>query len=170
MKSLSERLRYVLFEKKLSQADAARRCGITQQAISYIIKNSVDSSKLSQQIAEGLSINHDWLIYGTGRMNNARGLKVPFIDNYFLLKAFISGTNTEIKFKYISTEYDYGEKAFAFQINNFEKVICCPVGNTEKNLNRNEYITISENNISPNSEKSENTYIICERRLYNVID
>ena len=74
--NLADRLRFVLYQKKLSQAEAARRSGISQQAFNYIIKNDLEKSKLSSQIAVSLEVNPEWLIYGKGNWEVKKLTKV----------------------------------------------------------------------------------------------
>ncbi|WP_261666606.1 helix-turn-helix domain-containing protein, partial [Erwinia mallotivora] len=69
-KTLGERLELALSTLKLSQSQASLAAGVPQATISHLIRNQARTYKNSRALAEGLKINHDWLVYGRGGILN----------------------------------------------------------------------------------------------------
>lgn len=65
---LGERIRRMLREKDMTQAELARLAGIKQQTISYIVggESAGQSSRYTTKIAEALGVNPVWLATGSG--------------------------------------------------------------------------------------------------------
>ncbi len=103
-----------LEKRGLSQAEAARRCGISQQSINYIITNNLNSSKLAPQLAEALEINPDWLIYGQGRFEEAKIYALPIIHSAYMLKKYLHGELDENVPDYTVINRYLGDQAFAY--------------------------------------------------------
>lgn len=68
MPTLGERVKRVLHEKGMSQAELARLVGTKQQTISYIVSEDhpATTSRYSTKIAEVLGVNPAWLATGQG--------------------------------------------------------------------------------------------------------
>jgi SOS-response transcriptional repressor LexA len=68
MAELGSRIRLVLSEKGLSQAQLARLVGVKQQTISYIcaIDSPASTSRYATKIAQVLGVNPSWLQSGEG--------------------------------------------------------------------------------------------------------
>lgn len=168
MENLSERIRFILYKHSISQSEAARRCGISQQSMNYIIKNNLTSSKLSHQIAEGLNVNAEWLINGLGNPEQRKMIEIPFFDNPLGLKAFLSGIPDLIK-NHICIDIDYGELAFAYMIDEYNIVICSHDKKTFLKTNHMEFIQINSDEVKISKTKIKNSFQICEWRIKNVI-
>lgn len=167
MKNLSERLQYVLFHKKITQTEAAKRCGISQQSINYIIKNSIERSKLAHQIAAGLNVNPEWLINGIGGMESKCIYKIPVMFNFDYLQAFlknipISGVD------FIHTDFLYGDKVFAYKVLDNKVAICSESDMEEMEYLNEEFLLISVDDCQVFPSRVDGAYRICEWRLYNV--
>lgn len=65
LSTFSGRLEYAMQTAKLSQAELARRINVKQQNIAYLIKKGQGSSH-TNQIANELHVNADWLATGKG--------------------------------------------------------------------------------------------------------
>lgn len=68
LKNLSTRLMHALHELDISQAELARRIGVSQQAIQRLCKNNAYYSKFTFEIAAALGIEPAWLATGKGYM------------------------------------------------------------------------------------------------------
>lgn len=68
MNTVSERLKYALLVKDVSQSELARRIGVTRGAISNLINNVSQglSAENALKIAEVLGIDPYWLVFGRG--------------------------------------------------------------------------------------------------------
>ncbi len=64
--SMGERLEQYLTQKGVSQSDLARRAGIKQQTVNYLIKSKSQGSSYAVRIASALGINPAWLQEGVG--------------------------------------------------------------------------------------------------------
>ncbi|HEX8894426.1 MAG TPA: helix-turn-helix transcriptional regulator [Terriglobales bacterium] len=73
---MSERIRQVRAELKLSQEALALRAGVTQGTISQLEKNPNQSSKHLPSIARALNVSVDWLENGTGQKERAKKVAV----------------------------------------------------------------------------------------------
>lgn len=68
MNTVSERLKYALLVRDISQAELARKVGVTRGAISNLI-NKVSqglSAENALKIAEALEVDPYWLVFGRG--------------------------------------------------------------------------------------------------------
>lgn len=68
MNTVSERLKYALLVRDISQAELARKIGVTRGAISNLI-NKVSqglSAENALKIAEALEVDPYWLVFGRG--------------------------------------------------------------------------------------------------------
>lgn len=124
MNSFAERLKIALEKRNLSQAEAARKCGLSQQSINYIIKNNLKTSKLGTEIATALNINPEWLIYGRGKFEESKIYELPIMHSYTLLKKFINNELKLDKVDYIVTEFFLGYTAFAYLLEPRKLIIC----------------------------------------------
>ncbi|MFZ4220667.1 helix-turn-helix domain-containing protein [Enterobacter ludwigii] len=168
MQSFSERLRYVLYKRDMSQSEAARRCGISQQAMNYIIKNNLDSSKLAVQIANGLNLNPDWLISGKGKLENVELIEIPVIDNYFVLEGYVHGVKISEDTENVFIDKNYGKYPFAFFVEKNKIAICSSPDVSIENTYIHEYLVVKPDSFSVVSDKPDNGYQICEWRILNV--
>lgn len=68
MPTFGERVRLLLQERGISQAELARRVGTKQQTISYLVKGNgaAQTSRYSAKIADILGVNPLWLQTGEG--------------------------------------------------------------------------------------------------------
>ena len=66
--TLGSRIKSVLSERQMSQAELARLVGVKQQTISYLCthEGGAGSSRYSARIAEVLGVNPNWLQSGRG--------------------------------------------------------------------------------------------------------
>ncbi len=122
-KTLGERLELALSTLKLSQAHASLTTGVPQATISHLIRNQVRTYKNSRALADGLKINHDWLVYGRGGILNPTVHYIPVIHEYFRLRLFQSESFLEENTHFIVTEQNYGEGVFATKLD--ESILIC---------------------------------------------
>lgn len=66
MKTLAERLSTALAAMNLSEAELARRVGVTQQAINSVANGNTKRPRYIGEIAKALDTTVDWLLNGTG--------------------------------------------------------------------------------------------------------
>lgn len=69
MNSLPERLKYALILREMSQAELARKAGVTRAAISNVA-NGISknfSADVALKVARALSVDPYWLILGEGK-------------------------------------------------------------------------------------------------------
>ena len=68
MNTVSERLKYALIVRDVSQSELARRIGVTRGAISNLLNNVSQglSAENALKIAEALELDPYWLIFGRG--------------------------------------------------------------------------------------------------------
>lgn len=77
MKTFSDRLKFIMRKKNLTQTELAKLCNVSQQAVQYIASKNVQNSKLAPAIAKAVSVNIDWLLFGVGE----DGLTTEFESN-----------------------------------------------------------------------------------------
>lgn len=159
--SFSNRLKQYLEDHGISQAKAAKKCGIAQQSLNYILNNNLTSSKLAPKIAETLAINPDWLIYGHGKPEITFIQEIPIIHSPYMLKKFLSGNLPENTLEHTVSDTFLGNKAFAYLIES-KKIILC-YDNNQSTCSEN-YLTLSENEVNISSEKKEFSFPIFEWR------
>jgi transcriptional regulator with XRE-family HTH domain len=124
MNTFAERLKLALIKRGISQAEAARACGIAQQSLNYIIANNLKSSKLAPHIAASLTINPEWLILGHGRFEEDRIYELPIIHSAYMLKKFLKNELDKNSLEYTVINIDLGGMAFAYLLENKKMVIC----------------------------------------------
>lgn len=164
MSTFAERLKVALEKRKLSQAMAARYCGLTQQSINYIINNNLGSSKLAPRIAAALGINPDWLIYGRGRFEETKVYEIPIFTDPNVLWRFIKNTfDGEDQINYTVTEKYLGSQPFAYLTSPNKLAIC---GDSEVLVKeQHEYLTLKDSKILITTDKQEISFIIFEWRV-----
>lgn len=111
--TLGDRLGKLLMHLGINQTEAAARTGISKGTISHLIRNKVETYKNSATLAEGLHVNHDWLVYGRGGMLNPTIYYLPVIHEYFRLRLFLAEGLIDDSTRYLGTEHNYGHRAFA---------------------------------------------------------
>lgn len=129
MAALGSRIRQVLLDKGLTQAELARLIGVKQQTISYICAQDspATSSRYMGKIAEVLGVNPSWLQYGEGdrydpvvRIEvNGEELSMRRVPLYTReqLEARVSGKRIKMPLVGLMTDAEVGGDAFAFEIN-----------------------------------------------------
>lgn len=162
MSTFAERLKQVMDRQGLSQAEAASRCGISQQSINYIIKKNVETSKLAVKIAEGLKVNPDWLIYGKGRIEELTVHEVPIIHSVYMLKKFMLNKLKEEAFENTAIDRYLGHEAFAYMWNLKEMLICF---DKSMNITAYEYLTVRESSTLITTSEEEMSFPIFEWRI-----
>ncbi|WP_456017553.1 helix-turn-helix domain-containing protein [Pseudomonas fluorescens] len=170
--TLSHRLRTVLTDLHISQKEAANRCGLPEQTISNILTKNMDETKTAGRIALGLGISLEWLVYGTGKPFGLSVKWIPLIDNYYSLGLYLTEGTLKDKTHYIASERDYGDKSFAWVLENGTIVIC---GKHEKEIDpsRRSYLVINDetSTVAESSiEAQKYTHLICElRTCYDLV-
>lgn len=173
MKTLAERLKYMLYKLDLNQADAAKKVGISQQSFNYLIRNNVSESKLSSKIADKLQVNPEWLIYGRGEMLPSPIYSIPIIKDYLTLMLYLNDREVGIDIKKILSASYISEKPFSVNVENNKIAICSNRYNTEENdrIKKKEYILFDESNsyfiVDIEGLNKKNIYHIIEWRIYN---
>ncbi|HJO93558.1 MAG TPA: helix-turn-helix transcriptional regulator [Victivallales bacterium] len=148
-------------EKGISQSEVARLCNLKQQTISYIIKNNLPNSKLAPQIAEGLKIRLEWLLYGEGSSKESIFSEIPLVNNYKGLKDFLydktfNETSSVLINKYI------GLKAFAFLYRSNFIIICYDINVKDFGF---EYLSFFDKKpLITNEYKKDDSFVVFERR------
>lgn len=125
MKTFAERLKMALDKIGISQAEAARRCNISQQSINYIISNNLEQSKLAVKIASSLDINPEWLIYGVGKFKETTYYEIPVLNSAFQILKFINNDLDIETVPCLASELYFGELIFAYLVEPNELAICC---------------------------------------------
>jgi len=145
MSTLAARLSFILEKKSLSQSEAARLIGISQQSLSYIINKNLTSSKIAPQIAEALDINPEWLICGTGKPEIASVYELPIIHSPYMLEKFLDGDLKLDSVEFTVIDKYLGNGAFAYLTEPTEMVVCS-VSNFIKNPA--EFLVLDNGNVS----------------------
>lgn len=169
MKNLSDRIKFALYKLDISQTEAARRCGMSQQSMHYIIRKNVDSSKLANQIAVGLKISPEWLISGKGKFENPETDNIPIIDNVITLNYFINGGNIKDSADFIVSSTYFDKVSFAYLVECNKIAICLSKECEIKDTIVTEYLIIKDRSIEISNKKTEDSYQIVEWRIFNVI-
>lgn len=128
MAELGSRIRQVLSEKGLSQAQLARLVGVKQQTISYICSpdSPASTSRYAPKIASVLGVNPTWLQSGVGGKYDLtvrielegvelRVNRVPLLNNNNVL-AYLDGGQTPDSRVGLMTDATVSGKAFAVEI------------------------------------------------------
>lgn len=81
MKTLKERLAYAMSATgKSNQTELSKESGVSQSAISKILRGVNETSKHSGKLAAALGVSADWLINGTGSAFGGDSEAIPRID------------------------------------------------------------------------------------------
>lgn len=166
--TLSDRIKLVLFEEGLSQAEGARRCSISQQTLNYIIKNKLNQSKLANQIALGLGVRSEWLISGKGEKRVRRQPTVFVIKDLEMLNILMMNRN-DVHIDVETFKFDglpELDKLFAVK-NNDELIIFSNEIKDLKIMKSFEYIKILEDGFEL-SENKISEFLVIEKRKRNV--
>lgn len=167
MNTFAERLKLAITKKGISQAEAARACGIAQQSLNYIIANNLKSSKLAPQIAASLKINPEWLILGHGRFEENRIYELPIIHSVYMLKKYIKNELDKNSLEYTVINVDLGNMAFAYLLEN-KKMVICSNENFYTQNEATEYLNITEMVASITNTKGIFSFPIFEWRTRSV--
>lgn len=170
MKTFAERLKIALKKRGLSQAQAARNCGIAQQSLNYIINKNLPSSKLAPLISSALNINPEWLISGKGKFEETRVYEIPIFHSIYMLKKFLDKNIDTDSMNHTLIEIFLGNQAFAYLIDPNEMLICCVEHTDIKSNDKNiAYLNIENNSINVSNIKGNQSFPIFERRFRHVI-
>lgn len=128
MTTLGARVRRVLSEKNLTQAQLARLVGVKQQTISYICATDspASTSRYATKIAQVLGVNPSWLQSGEGGQYDpsvrieVEGVellvrRVPLVENRDV-PALLRGGEALTKRVGLMTDATAGPRAFAVEI------------------------------------------------------
>lgn len=165
MNTFAERLKVAIGKRGISQAEAARLCGIAQQSLNYIISNNLNSSKLAPQIASALGINPEWLILGHGRFEEIKIFELPIIHSLYMLKRFLNNQLDENSTNYTVINNYLGDSAFAYLFA-AEKIAIC--SNEKIDTRKTEYLSFVDSAVSVTEEKLDLSFPIFEWRIRNV--
>lgn len=151
MNTFAERLKIAIGKRGISQAEAARLCGIAQQSLNYIITNNLVASKLAPKIASSLGISPEWLIFGHGKFEETKIYEIPIIHSPYMLKKFLNREIDKNSMEYTVIDASLGDSAFAYLIEAKKIAICSMEAirtGTSYFLNlKDAVVTISENEI-----------------------
>lgn len=127
MAALGTRIRQVLEEKGITQAQLARLVGVKQQTISYICgtDNPATSSRYATKIAQALGVNPAWLQSGEGSQHDpvvrieldgreVAVRQVPLLEGDEAV-AFAEGREAK-QGKTLMTDAEISTRAFAMEI------------------------------------------------------
>ncbi len=167
MSTFAERLKIAINKRELSQAEAARLCGIAQQSLNYIIANNLNSSKIAPKIASCLGINPEWLILGYGKFEENKVYELPIIHSPYMLKKFIKNELSENSLDYTVINTNLGELAFAYLLET-KKMVICSTNVIHTQNQKIEYLSIEELVASITDIRSELSFPIFEWRIRNV--
>lgn len=118
MKTLADRLQFIINKRGLSQNDVAKICNIRQGSVSYILSNNIKKSKLSNDIAKGLGISHEWLAEGKGTINEIKSYTIPLFNNVVSLITALKNPDDIDYEEYIFTSNkNLSINSFCFQFN-----------------------------------------------------
>jgi transcriptional regulator with XRE-family HTH domain len=165
MNTFAERLKFAISKRGISQAEAARNAGMSQQSINYIINNNLHSSKLAPQLAAGLDISTEWLIYGTGKFEESKVYELPILKSpYEVLKFINKDIINENGLSYTVIDTDLGDNAFAYLLEPNKIAIC----STLDKFNSLQYLTLTTCSATITKEKGELSFTIFEWRQRHV--
>lgn len=163
--TFAQRLKLAIEKLGISQAEAAKRCGVTQQSINYIINKNLDSSKMGTQIAQALSINADWLIFGRGKFEETLIFEIPILQSIYMIKKFVDGKLEKNLVEYTVIDTDLGDMAFAFLVDANKMVICA---DKSKTIKTKEYLTVDKLNYAITESATDASFPIFEWRTRHV--
>lgn len=163
MKTLAQRLKIALDTLGLSQREAGKICGISQQSINYIITRDLDHSKLAATIASALNINPNWLIYGEGKFKEQMYYEIPVLNCAYEILKYLHGDLNENTTPTTTFDFYLGNIAFAYLLEPNKLAICC---DKDYNYPAVEYLCIKELKveISP-SPTTTQAFSVIEWRL-----
>jgi len=166
-KTLGERLELALSTLKLSQSQASLAAGVPQATISHLIRNQARTYKNSRSLADGLKINHDWLVYGRGGILNPTVHYVPVIHEYFRLRLYQSECFLEGNTHFLVTEQDYGQKMFATVLDD-SILICSSLDENERPERKTGFLLWTERRkaIIKDQVQGKRVFLIHEIRRY----
>jgi transcriptional regulator with XRE-family HTH domain len=167
MNTFAERLKIAINKRGISQAEAARLCGIAQQSLNYIIANNLKSSKLAIQIASSLAISPDWLILGQGKFEENKIYELPIIHSPYMLSKFLKNELNENSLDHTVINTDLGDLAFAYLFET-KKMLICSQEITNYQNQKLEYLSIEEFNAYITKKKEKLSFPIFEWRIRNV--
>ena len=159
--SFSKRLKQLIEDKGLSQAEAARLCGIAQQSMNYILKNDLKSSKIAPQIADALNINPEWLIYGEGRPDVIVTNEIPIIHSPYMLKKYMADSLAQESLELTIIDKFLGNKAFAYLVKPTKMAICA---DSVGEIQPKEYLTLKNNEVIVATNRTKVSFPIFEWR------
>ena len=128
MAALGTRIRQVLEEKGITQAQLARLVGVKQQTISYICAadSPASASRYATKIAQALGVNPSWLQSGEGDKHDpvvrieldgrvVPVRQVPLLEGQEAI-AYANGQANKNNGKTLMTDAEIGARAFAMDI------------------------------------------------------
>lgn len=81
MSTVRERIEEVRYIYHISQAELARRIGVTSQNISQIVNGKIQLSYLTAKAIESeFGVNAEWLLNGTGEMRTVKDNKAKELN------------------------------------------------------------------------------------------
>lgn len=93
MKTIRDRILFLLEEKEITKTEFASKLNITQAYVSKITnKGAIPSDRLIEDICEKFGVNERWLRTGEGEMF----AEVPAEDEYFKAVTQISKSNDKL--------------------------------------------------------------------------
>lgn len=93
MKTIRDRILFLLDEKEITKTEFASKLNITQAYVSKITnKGAIPSDRLIEDICEKFGVNESWLRTGEGEMFS----EVPAEDEYFKAVTQISKSNDKL--------------------------------------------------------------------------
>ena len=165
MDTFSDRLKKIIEKRGISQAEAAKLCGIAQQSLNYIINSNLKGSKLAPQISSALDINPEWLIYGTGKPDISKLYDLPIMHSAYMLKKHLSDELGQESFGTTVVEVYLGQRSFAYLTKPNEMAICADPDTTFKTA---DFLVLTSEGIIMISQKKLNlSFPIFEWRKRN---
>lgn len=171
MTTFAERLKSSLEKLSMSQTELARRCGVSQQSINYIVNKNLHESKLAPQIADVLQLNLEWLMYGIGSPEEIAITQLPIIHSPYMLDKFLSGKleTSALDYTIINTKLD-GD-SFAY-IDNMTTMYICTSSlpqDPEKDqpvllFNKRSGVQLTSYLEASRSKKADNIFFVFEQR------
>ncbi|MBM7073259.1 helix-turn-helix transcriptional regulator [Shewanella sp. 202IG2-18] len=158
--NLGERLERAIFESQLTQSQLAEKAGVTQQSISYIIKNKLKESKLAPKLAYALGVDPSWLILGVGTFSKSSGYEIPIINCFVQLQKLLRDQQTTFIAPTLFTEDYLGKLAFAYQTELRQVAIC----GEKDTFSADEFLLIEPKSFQVINEPREGAYPIYEWR------
>ncbi|UQY80512.1 helix-turn-helix transcriptional regulator [Candidatus Hepatincola sp. Av] len=113
--TFSERLKSVMRQKNISPTELEKMSGVTRQAITYILNNNLNKSKLSLKLALALNVSHDWLAEGVDDKSFISINEIfVFHDIYLLMSYLVSNNVSTITEKSVTHNIKLKENDFVF--------------------------------------------------------